>query len=204
MGKVVIDTDFLNHILKTPHGEEVMQKIVDFYGYELVMHPWVYEREIKGIYTKTETYVKNNVKVLEYSDFLATGDDEDLYEITFLDLYRSMNHNESVDGSYQSFKTYNMANKNLGEIHSVILAKYMGIPILLSDDYNAKEIAAKRISADSFQLEVKKSFDIMCDIVKTDKRLLPRDDAFAVVRNYKREYQKDYIKEIKKLYSEQA
>lgn len=202
MGKVVIDTDFLNHILKTPHGEEVMQKIVDFYGYELVMHPWVYEREITGIFAATETYVQKNVKVLEYSDFLRTEDDEDLYELSFLDLYRSMNRGESVDAGYQSFKSYNRANKNLGEIHSVILAKYAGIPLLMSDDYNAKEIAAKRINADGFHLDVKKSFDIMCDMVKTDKDILSRDDAFAVIRNYKPEYQKTYIKEIKKLYSE--
>lgn len=202
MGKVVVDTDFLNHILKTPNGEEVMQKIIDFYGYELVMHPWVYEREIKGISTATDAYVQKNVKVLEYSDFLETEDDEALYDIVFQDLHRSMNRNESVDGSYESFKTYNRASKNLGEIHSVILARYAGIPLLLSDDYNAKEIAAKRISADGFQLEVKKSFDIMCDMVRTDKSMLSRDDAFAVIRNYKADFQKTYIKEIKKLYSE--
>ena len=202
MGKVIVDTDFLNHILNTPNGESVMQKIIDFYGYELVMHPWVYGREIKGINTAADAYVQKNVKVLDYSEFLETADDKALYEIYFLDLYRNMNHNESVDGSYRSFETYNKAGKNLGEIHSVILARFSGIPLLLSDDYYAKEIAAKRINADGYLLDVKKSFDIMCDIVKTDKDILSRDDAFAVIRNYKPEYQKAYIKEIKKLYSE--
>lgn len=202
MGKVIVDTDFLNHILNTPNGEDVMQKIIDFYGYELVMHPWVYAREIKGINTAADTYVQKHVEVLEYSDFLKTEDDEALYEIYFLDLHRNMNRNESVDGSYRSFKTYNRAGKNLGEIHSVILARFSEIPLLLSDDYNAKEIAAKRINADGYLLDVKKSFDIMCDMVKMDKDILSRDDAFAVIRNYKPEYQKSYIKEIKKLYSE--
>lgn len=202
MGKVIVDTDFLNHILNTPNGEDVMQKIIDFYGYELVMHPWVYGREIKGINTAADAYVQKNVKVLEYSDFLETEDDVALYEIYFLDLHRSMNRNESVDGNYRSFKTYNKAGKNLGEIHSVILARFSGIPLLLSDDYNAKEIAAKRINADGYLLDVQKSFDIMCDMVKADRSVLPYDDALAVIRNHKQEYQKAYIKEIKKLYSE--
>ena len=39
-------------------------------------------------------------------------------------------------------------------------------------------------------------------MVKTDKGILSRDDAFSVIRNYKPEYQKAYIKEMKKLYSE--
>lgn len=202
MGKVIVDTDFLNHILKTPNGEELMQKIVDFYGYELVMHPWVYEREIKGISTAADAYVQKNVKVLEYSEFLETEDDEALYEIYFLDLHRNMNRNESVDGSYRSFKTYNRAGKNLGEIHSVILARFSGIPLLLSDDYNAKEIAAKRINADGYLLDVKKSFDIMCDMVKADKSALSYNDALAVIRNYKQDYQKAYIKTIKQLYTD--
>lgn len=202
MGKVIVDTDFLNHILKTPNGEELMQKIVDFYGYELAMHPWVYEREIKGISTAADAYVQKNVKVLEYSEFLATEDDEALYEIYFLDLHRSMNRRESVDGSYRSFKTYNKSGKNLGEIHSVILARFSGIPLLLSDDYNAKEIAAKRINADGYLLDVKKSFDIMCEMVKADKSILSYDDALAVIRNHKQEYQKTYIKEIKQLYND--
>ena len=172
MGKVVVDTDFLNHILKTPKGEDVMQKIIDFYGYELVLHPWVYDREIKDINTVVDKYVQKKVKVLKYSDFLQTEDDELFYDIVFRDLYRNMNKNESVDGNYKSFKTYNKAGKNLGEIHSVILAKYAGIPLLLSDDYNAKEIAAKRVNTEGFMLDVKKSFDIMCDIVKKDKNVL--------------------------------
>lgn len=202
MGKVIVDTDFLNHILKTPNGNTVLQKIIDFYNYELVMHPWVYEREIKNINSTLETFVKSNVHVLEYSDFLASDDSELIYEFTFKALHEEMNRNTPVDQSYRSFKTYNKSGMNLGEIHSVIMARFTGIPLLLSDDYNAKEIAARRINAEGYALDVKKSFDIMCEIVKADKALLSREDAVSVIRNYKESYQKACIREIKKLYSE--
>ena len=86
MGKVVVDTDFLNHILKTPNGEEIMQKIVNFNGYELIMHPWVYDREIKGLKSAIEKYVNENVKILDYSDFLKTEDDQIVYDMVFRSL----------------------------------------------------------------------------------------------------------------------
>ena len=200
MGKVVVDTDFLNHILKTINGEDMMQKIVDFYGYELVMHPWVYEREIKNINTTVEAYVQKNVVVLNYTDFLKTEEDEMLYDIVFQDLHREMNRGKTVDESYRSFKTYNKSGMNLGEIHSVILSRFSGIPLLLSDDHNAKEIAAKKINADGYELNVEKSFDIMCDIVTKDKSILELEDIISVIRNHKQEYQKNYIRQIKELY----
>lgn len=200
MGKVVVDTDFLNHILKTTNGEDMMQKIVDFYGYELVMHPWVYEREIKNINTTVEAYVQKNVVVLNYTDFLKTEEDEMLYDIVFQDLHREMNRGKTVDESYRSFKTYNKSGMNLGEIHSVILSRFSGIPLLLSDDHNAKEIAAKKINADGYEMNVEKSFDIMCDIVTKDKSILELEDIISVIRNHKQEYQKNYIRQIKELY----
>lgn len=200
MGKVVVDTDFLNHILKTTNGEDMMQKIVDFYGYELVMHPWVYEREIKNINTTVEAYVQKNVVVLNYTDFLKTEEDEMLYDIVFQDLHREMNRGKTVDEGYRSFKTYNKSGMNLGEIHSVILSRFSGIPLLLSDDHNAKEIAAKKINADGYELNVEKSFDIMCDIVTKDKSILELEDIISVIRNHKQEYQKNYIRQIKELY----
>lgn len=200
MGKVVVDTDFLNHILKTPNGEEIMQKIVNFNGYELIMHPWVYDREIKGLNSAIEKYVNENVKILDYSDFLKTEEDEIFYDMVLRSLYPEMNRGATLDESYRSFKTYNKSGVNLGEIHSVILAKFFGIPLLLSDDYNAKEIAAKRINEDGYQLDVKKSFDVMCDMVSSDRSILTFEDANSVIKNLKPVYQKDYLKKIKALY----
>lgn len=201
MENVIIDTDFLSHILKTPNGEAVMQKIADFYGYNFVMHPWVYEREIKNIHTDVDSFVQRKVTVLEYEDFIKSEEDDIIYEFIFKVLHEEMNRGRPVDPGYQSYRTYNRSGMNLGEIHSVIMSRFTGIPLLLSDDHNAKEIAARRINADGYLLDVKKSFDIMCDIVKTDKSILPKEDTFAVIRNYKPEYQKARLKEIKELYT---
>lgn len=201
MENVIVDTDFLSHILNTPNGEAVIQSITAFYGYSFVMHPWVYEREIKNISRVVDVFVQREVRVLEYSDFIKSKEDEMIYEFTFKVLHQEMNRGIPVDSSYQSYKTYNRGGMNLGEIHSVIMSRFTGIPLLLSDDHNAKEIAARRINADGYLLDVKKSFDIMCDIVRTDKSILSKEDTFAVIRNYKPEYQKANLKAIKELYN---
>ena len=199
--KVIIDTDFLNHILKAKNGINTMKTIVDFFGFELVMHTWVYDREVKGISSDIQKFVDNNVAIVQYKDFLIDEDDWLLYDFEFNALFEEMNHRKASLGK-QSFDTYNKSGENLGEIHSVILSRFTGIPILLSDDYNAKEIAAKRLNSQGFFLNVKKSFELLCEIISEDENKICLDDAISVVRNYKKEYQKDCIREIKSIYKE--
>lgn len=199
--KVIVDTDFLNHILKAKNGINTIKTIIDFFDFELVMHTWVYDREVKGINSDVQKFVDNNVEIVQYQDFLTDEEDWLLYDFEFKALFVEMNHREVSLGK-QTFDTYNKSGENLGEIHSVILSRFTGIPLLLSDDYNAKEIAAKRLNSQGFSLNVKKSFELLCEIISEDENKICLDDAVSVIRNYKNEYQKDFIREIKSIYKE--
>lgn len=198
MCKVIIDTDFLNHILKTPHGEAIMTAIKNYYGFHFCMHPWVYDREIRGLNTKVESFVQKNVEVFDYADFISSPVEGMMYEIYFKEIYRAMNRKE-LDLGGQTYQTYNKSQENLGEIHSVIMAMFTNIPLLLSDDYNAKEIAAKRINSSGYFLDVKKSFDILCEIISKDKTVIEKNDVYSVIDNYKRDH-KALKKQIDALY----
>lgn len=201
MGKVIIDTDFLGHIIKANNGAETLKKIARIFDYQFVIHPWVYEREIKGIHTDVDAFVKENVTILSYEDFITTDFEDKLYDKYFKDLFSAMNRGNCVDSSYKSYRDYNKSGANLGEIHSVIMSHFTGIPLLLSDDYNAKEIAAKRMNSSVFTLDVQNSFNVLCSTVQEDPALIPYNDIISVLRNYKPEYQKARIKEFKALYS---
>lgn len=199
MNKVIIDTDFLNHIVRTPNGETVMKKIIDYFDYKLLMHPFVYKREIKNIHSDTERFVKNYVKVLKYSDFIKSEEDDYMYNFDFVILFKEMNSREISFGN-QNYRTYHKSNENLGEIHSVLLSRALNIPVLLSDDFNAKEIAAKRMNHQGYTLEVIKSFELICQIAKERKDILSLDECRAIIRNHKPEKIKDYEKIIKEIY----
>ena len=72
--------------------------------------------------------------------------------------------------------------------------------LILSDDYHAKETAAKRLKLLGYNLDVKKSFDLLCEMIKKDKSNVPREDAIKIIKNYKEKYHDKYIKQIKELY----
>lgn len=197
--QVIVDTDFLNHIIKTPNGVNVLECITKFFDYKLVMHPWVYEREIKNLFRDVQEYVDKNVEVLKYEHFLQNDDDHLIYDKYFKELYEEMNR-KSLELGNQTSITYKKSGENLGEIHSVILSLFTDIPLLLSDDYNAKEIAAKRINSTGYTLEVKKSFDVICEVVNKDRSLLKKEDVINIINNYKEQSQKDSKKIINALY----
>ena len=199
MNRVIVDTDFLNHILQASSGEEILKKIIDFFDFQFLIHPWTYDREIKNISTATQKFVEQYATILDYNDFITNEGEEKMYDFHFHSLFNEMNFKQLSLGK-QTFRTYNKSGENLGEIHSVLLSLFLNIPVLLSDDYNAREIAAKRINMQGYCLNVKTSFDIMCEMIKTDKKILSIEEAVSVIRNYNQKRQKDNIKTIKGLY----
>lgn len=201
MKKVIVDTDFLNHILKSNNGQKTLQAIIELNEFELLMNCWVYEREIKGIFTDIQNFVDEHVTIINFTDFLKNEDEKNVYAFEFRELFYEMN-NEKVSLGAQTCFTYKKAGENLGEIHSVIMARFMNIPLLLSDDYNAKEIAAKRINLEGYVLDVINSFDILCNTAKIDKNAIPLGDAIAVIQNSHYKQAKDYIKIIKEVYKQ--
>lgn len=204
MGKVIVDTDFLNHFIKSPNGENVLNSIVEFFDFDLVMHPWVYDREIKNIFTPVQQYVDKHIQVYEYNTFIKDDDDEYLYAVTFKSLYEAMN-NKPIPIDPLHFRTYKHSGENLGEIHSIILSMLMEIPILLSDDHKAKEVAVKRINRDGYILDVKKSFDLLCEVISKDKTIINKSDALSFVnglRDYRPQDHKYRERTIKNLYNE--
>ena len=148
------------------------------------MHPWVYEREIKGISTSVQQYVNEHIKVYDYNEFIPDEDDVYIYASHFGILFKEMN-GTALPVDPLTFKSYIHSGQNLGEIHSVILSVFTGIPVLLSDDYNAKKITAKRINNDGYTLDVKKSLEVLCDIISKDKTIITKDDAISIVRELK-------------------
>jgi len=200
MSKVIVDADFLKHIIKAQNGLKTIEKIIELNNFEFVMHPWVYEREIKNLDTQVECFVNRRVEVLEYNDFLKDEDDGKLYQIYFEEIFYHMNH-RYVNWGSRNFYTYRASGENLGEIHSVIMSLFAEIPLLLSDDYNAKEVAAKRINAHGHALNVKKSFDILCEIAGMDLPVIDLQDMIFVIREHKAEYHKNYISTIKRIYN---
>ena len=95
------------------------------------------------------------------------------YQIEFEEYYKEMNKK-----MWESDKTdifhYRKARENLGEIHSCIMAHFLGLKYFMSNDGGAKELVIRRVNNNKFQLTVL-SFENFLNLLVENKKKLSID-----------------------------
>ena len=66
---------------------------------------------------------------------------------------------------------YRKARENLGEIHSCIMAHFLGLKYFMSNDGGAKELVIRRVNNNKFQLTVL-SFENFLNLLVENKKNL--------------------------------
>ena len=163
--RVVIDSDFCNML--TPgnnfYKEKVFFKsIFNSLGKKPVIHTFVYKQELLTNTVIKELVNEKFIEIIEYKDFLVEDWYKKQYTDDFVDFYDYMN-SEKIAADFEQIKTHH-AKKNMGEIHSLILAHYLAIPIFMSNDNGAKQLAQTKINSSAFTICVKNICDVFCDI----------------------------------------
>lgn len=175
----IIDSDFILKIIRSSNDDSVFKKIVTGLNIIPILHPYVAYRELD-----TSTIVKNMIKenfltVIEYEEFLP-DQFVPLYESSFKDFYKFMNGTELNLTNGQTVRTYKKSKESLGEIHSCLLAQYLNIPILMSDDKGAKNLANLRVNSQDFKLTVLNIHECLIYIAKQKDRCITLDEALAI------------------------
>ena len=117
---------------------------------------------------------ENKLIVMKYGDFLADLNDI-YYSMLFADLYKYCNGRDLEYGK-TNFRTYQEAEANLGEIHSVILALYTNYPVFLSNDNGVKAMVQTKINTTKYCLTVKNVMDVLEEIAIREKTALTKRD----------------------------
>lgn len=102
------------------------------------------------------------------------------YTDTFVDFYKFMNE-EIIENSFETIIQHH-SQKNMGEIHSLILAQYLNIPIFMSNDNGAKELARRKINTQAFTITVKNVCEVFCDIKRTGSIQIERKIIKAILK----------------------
>lgn len=163
--RVVVDSDFCNMLAPGENIEkekEFIRSVFDSLQKRPVVHIFVFEQELL-INTAVKKLVDERfIEVIDYNVFLPAEIFKTQYAETFADFYNFMN-GEYIDGAFEAI-TRHHAKKNMGEIHSLILAQYMNIPIFMSNDNGAKSLANSKINTQSFSVTVKNVCEVFCDV----------------------------------------
>ena len=162
---VVIDSDFCNMIAPGNNIEkekEFVRSIFNSLQKKPVVHIFVYEQELLTNKVIKELVAENFIDVIDYDAFLPADIFKIQYTETFADFYNFMN-GETMEKVFDVI-TKHHSKKNMGEIHSLILAQYMSIPIFMSNDNGAKNLAKSKINTQNFTIDVMNVCEVFCEI----------------------------------------
>jgi len=70
---------------------------------------------------------------------------------------------ETIERTFDAI-TMHKAKRNMGEIHSLIMAQYLSIPLFMSNDERAKNLASRRINTQSQVVVVKNVLEVFMDV----------------------------------------
>lgn len=183
MKKAVIDTDYFKFITKNLTEEGLFIKLMNELEYIPVMHEFVYKQELHE-----HSFVKKLVKdqiimVYDFNSLMKDRESENEYNRIFKYAYYELNgrrYSSSMD-----IKDYHHEKENLGEIHSMILAKFMNYDMFMSNDGGAKFFIKTKINNGKFSIRVVNIEETFVDLLDTNKSSLKWSDIKRVVYQLK-------------------
>ena len=101
----------------------------------------------------------------------------------FVDYYDYMN-SEAIPAEFGEI-TRHHAKRNMEEIHSLILAHYFGIPVFMSNDSGAKQLAQSRIDSSVCHIDVKNVCEVFCDIKRNGSIELDKKTVRSILKQRK-------------------
>lgn len=141
--QVVLDTDFINGITAYRDGDaaDLFRRVFQELKQTPVVHSFVAEREL--VHNKVAQLLLQEGYItaipLDAMDVPEGTDGKDLYRKTFEAMYERITGDVFPDDIEDIFGRH--AQMSFGEIHSVLLATELGIPLLYSNDGDAKDAA---------------------------------------------------------------
>lgn len=204
MKNVVIDTDYFRFITNELKDDSVFLHIIKILDYKPVMHGFVYKEELHE-----HSFVKNMVDkgiitIYDIASLTKSIEDKNEYERLFLFAYQELN-GYSFSTS-QRIEGYHHEKENLGEIHSVILARLMKYDLFMSNDGGAKNFIINKLNNKRNYINVINIEETFTKMISKDNSDLKWSEIKTVVRRFKNsEYKSDKEKyeRIKKFWSEE-
>jgi hypothetical protein len=184
MREVVIDTDYFRFITLDCTDKELFLEIMKELDIMPVMHEFVYRQELHA-----ESFVKSlvengDIKAICYSDFLKDKGKSEEYDKLAKYAYNVMNGWEFDDE--REFKTYHHEKENLGEIHSITMARILKLDIFMSNDGGAKQFVEGRLNSRKHKIQVMNVEDTFKCILENADTNLNWSKIKNVVKQFKK------------------
>lgn len=166
--RVLVDSDFFNMIAPCKNiakEKEFVKSVFDSLNKTPCIHPFVAKAELFDNEVVKQLIGEGYITVIDYDSVLTAEWIKQQYIDDFVTYYDYMN-SEKIPSSFSEINRHH-AKKNMGEIHTLIFAHYLEIPLFMSNDNGAKKLAETKINTQRFSIDVKNVCDVFCMIKNT-------------------------------------
>ena len=189
---------------------EALKKVLVDLDYKPVVHPYIAEKELDVFPHFNKLIEEGFIRKAEYSEFIEDEDDAELYEQYFPELYEEMREYLEIKGSKkqieklvipkgQTIYTYRRAGMSLGDVHMILMAFFMRLPIILSEDGDIeflRSVAKRKISSDSYNLDIYNVMDLIMMIAKKEDTTFSKKELEKVVLEVKERARLSEVKQV--------
>ena len=211
--EAIVDTCFFNKLSNDGKNIEAFKKVLVDLDYKPVVHPYIAEKELDVFPHFNKLVEEGFIRKAEYSEFIEDEDDAELYEQYFPELYEEMREYLEIKGSKkqieklvipkgQTIYTYRRAGMSLGDVHMILMAFFMRLPIILSEDGDIeflRSVAKRKISSDSYNLDIYNVMDLIMMIAKKEDATFSKKELEKVVLEVK---ERARLSEVKQVWNE--
>ena len=211
--EAIVDTCFFNKLSNNGKNIEAFKKVLVDLEYKPVVHPYIAEKEL-DVFPQFNKFIEEGfIRKAEYSEFIEDEDDAELYEQYFYELYEEMREYLEIKGSKkkieklvipkgQTIYTYRRASMSLGDVHMILMAFFMRLPIIFSEDGDIeflRSVAKRKISSDSYNLDIYNVMDLIMMIAQKDNTTFSKKELEKVVLEVK---ERARLSEVKQAWNE--
>lgn len=211
--EAIVDTCFFNKLSNNGKNIEAFKKVLVDLEYKPVVHPYIAEKELDVFPQFNKLIEEGFIRKAEYSEFIEDEDDAELYEQYFPELYEEMREYLEIKGSKkrieklaipkgQTIYTYHRAGMSLGDVHMILMAFFMRLPIILSEDGDIeflRSVAKRKISSNSYNLDIYNVVDLIMMIAQKEDTTFSKKELEKVVLEVK---ERARLSEVKQAWNE--
>ena len=197
--EAIVDTCFFNKLSNNGKNIEAFKKVLVDLEYKPVVHPYIAEKELDVFPQFNKLIEEGFIRKAEYSEFIEDEDDAELYEQYFPELYEEMREYLEIKGSKkrieklaipkgQTIYTYRRAGMSLGDVHMILMASFMRLPIILSEDGDIeflRFVAERKLSSNSYNLDIYNVMDLIMMIAQKEDTTFSKKELEKVVLEVK-------------------
>lgn len=194
--EVLIDTVSLKKLSYDGKNLETFKKVLSELEYKPVVHPYIAANELDMHSYFDRLVAEGFVRVAQYGDFLCDDEDKALYESYFVDIHNTLReYLEAAGGKKQLEKlllpkgqdifTYRKAAMSLGDIHMILMAFFVRMPIILTEDSDIdilRSITRRKMGSETYTLDIYCAADLLKMIAKKENTVFEKNELVEIAK----------------------